>query len=175
MVETDFVPDLRPVDDCAHEVLPTFSPDGAIMLLPNAVPNQNPECDKIYFPHFRWGNYVPAFLPTIVLNTASILNLNRDKYPFHFSFHAVYWILNTSTICFRTVSLPSALCPLLRFQTGRNKKRPAEAERFLYSIRREGYSFFPAFNSFFKVSSSSILPSAASCACSAQVSGSCIL
>jgi hypothetical protein len=30
-VETDFVPDLRPGDDLAHEVLPTFTPDGAIM------------------------------------------------------------------------------------------------------------------------------------------------
>ena len=33
MVETDFVPDLRPGDDHAHEVLPTFSPDGAVMFL----------------------------------------------------------------------------------------------------------------------------------------------
>ena len=33
MVETDFVPDLRPGDDHAHEVLPTCSPYGAIMFL----------------------------------------------------------------------------------------------------------------------------------------------
>jgi len=32
-VETDFVPDLRSGDEFAHEMLPTFSPDGAGMPL----------------------------------------------------------------------------------------------------------------------------------------------
>ena len=40
MVETDFVPDLRPGDDHAHEVLPTCSPYGASMFLLSFLPAQ---------------------------------------------------------------------------------------------------------------------------------------
>ena len=62
MVETDFVPDLRPGDDHAHEVLPTCSPYGASMFLLSFLPAQIQSTESKQQNLSPDGPYVPAFL-----------------------------------------------------------------------------------------------------------------